>query len=70
MLTLEWDQYSALAERARSDDEERYAKRLASPGPVTASFAGLRGLAPCHLRQLAHYARNRYLSSPSTPKER
>jgi hypothetical protein len=46
VLTLERDEYSALAERARSESEASYAERLASPGPVTVGFALLRGLAP------------------------
>jgi hypothetical protein len=46
VLTLEWDESAALAERARSEAEESYAERLASPGPVTVGFALLRGLAP------------------------
>lgn len=49
VLTLERDEYSALAERARSESEASYAERLASPGPVTVGFALLRGLAPKEL---------------------
>jgi hypothetical protein len=46
VLTLETDEHAVLAERARSEAEDSYAARLASPEPVTVSFALLRGLAP------------------------